>query len=82
MKFVKNKNDDSSIRKVYSDDNKTLYGIVGTVEDLLKAEIFTYVAFLESEKPAYAFISFNGKNVHFAKTRDEAIKYLKSESYK
>ena len=36
MKFLKRKGDESTIRKVWNDDKTILYGVIGTVEDMLK----------------------------------------------
>ena len=42
MKFMKKRNYDGSLRKVWSDDKEVCFGVVGTVGDLLKEGILEY----------------------------------------
>ena len=42
MKFLKRKGDETTIRKVWNDDKTILYGVVGTVEDMLKVGLLEY----------------------------------------
>ena len=42
MKFLKKRDYNGSIRKVWSDDKEVCFGVVGTVGDLLKEGIFEY----------------------------------------
>ena len=36
MKFMKRRDDNGSIRKVWSDDREVCFGVVGTVGDLIQ----------------------------------------------
>lgn len=40
MKYFKTKRNESSIRLVTSDDKQIRYGLMGTVEDFIKANLF------------------------------------------
>lgn len=42
MRYLKKKGYDGTIRKVVSDDLSKVYGIVGTVEDMLKEGVLEY----------------------------------------
>ena len=75
MKFTKQRGDDSTIRKVYNDDKSVLYGVVGTVGDLLKANILEYCNYHTSY---YCFLSApgSGKQDRFGTTREAATALL------
>lgn len=45
MKFLKRKGDESTIRKVWNDDKTILYGVIGTVEDMLKVGLLEYCGY-------------------------------------
>ena len=45
MKFLKRKGDETTIRKVWNDDKTILYGVVGTVEDMLKVGLLEYCGY-------------------------------------
>lgn len=72
----KRKNDNSTLRKLYNLDGTECYGLMGTVGDLLKEEIFEFCVY---DQETWCYIP-NGKgNVQFAKERDELITYIKEE---
>lgn len=75
MKFTLKKGDTGTIRKVWDNDKKVCYGVVGTVGDLLKAKILEY-----ADYPAetWAFIPAPGVmyQVKFGSTREAALAHL------
>ena len=73
MKFTKAKGDKSTIRKVWSDDKKVCFGLVGTIEDFLKEKIFTYCDY---PKETWAFIPAPEitKKVSFGSTKADVLK--------
>lgn len=79
MKFTVKKGDESSIRKVWSDDKKVCYGIVGTVRDLLAAKVFDYCDY---SPETWAFVPFPETNqkVWFGKTREAACANIEGET--
>lgn len=79
MKFIKRKCDDSSIRKVKSDDKMELYGVVGTVSDLLK---YGLLEWCDYSTDLWLFLTANTDyKDHFGKTREEAIEELTKRGY-
>ena len=75
MKYVKRKNDTSTIRKVWSNDKEVCYGVVGTVGDLMEANILKYCDYpLES----WCFLPALGimHRGRFGKNREEVISGL------
>jgi len=71
MRFVKKKNDNSTIRVVTNDDKTIRYGVVGKVGDLLTAHILDYCDYTPD---TWLFIarSGSGMNDKFAATCIEA----------
>lgn len=76
MKFMKNKGyEETTLCKVRNDDKTILYGVVGTVGDLLKVGILDYC---EYDKDFWLFLpESNIQSGHFGKTREEACKVIK-----
>lgn len=76
MKFMKNKGyEETTLRKVRNDDKTILYGVVGTVGDLLKVGILDYC---ECDKDLWLFLpKSNIQSGHFGKTREEACEVIK-----
>ena len=74
MKFTKKTNDTSTICKVWNDDKSKCYGVVGTVGDLLQADILSWCDY--SPTP-YAFIGVNGQTNRFGKDKEEACAEIK-----
>lgn len=75
MKYTKKKNDASTIRKVWSNDKEVCYGVVGTIGDLLKANILEYCDY---SSEAWCFIPATGimHKVRFGQTREDVVKEL------
>ena len=71
MKFTVKKGDTSTIRKVWSNDKEVCFGVVGTVGDLLAANILTSCDF---DKGDWAFLPFPGimQKAWFGPTREDA----------
>ena len=72
MRYLKKKNYEGSIRKVVSDDKTNIYGVFGTVGDLLSEGILTYCDY---ERDVWAYIERGGKGC-FAETKEEIIAYI------
>lgn len=69
-------NDKSSIRKVWSDDRKACFCVIGTVGDLLSKGIFEYA---DCSPEMWAFIPASGVMIQktwFGETRKAVMKYL------
>lgn len=77
MKFTQTKKDKntSSIRKVWNNEKKVCFGLVGTIEDFLKEGI---LKFCDYPKESWAFIPAPGimLEVTFGSTKKEAIKNI------
>lgn len=75
MKFTKRKNDTSTIRKVWSNDKEVCYGVVGTINDLMEANIFKYCDY---SPEGWCFLPASGimHRTKFGNTRDEVIEGL------
>ena len=74
MKFMKGKGNESTIRKVKSDDKLETYGVVGTVSDLLK---YDFLEWCDYSPELWLFLTANSDfKDHFGKTRDEAIEEI------
>lgn len=75
MKFMKNKGyEETSLRKVRNDDKTILYGVVGTVADLLKVGILDWCDY---DKDIWLFLpESNMQDVHSGKTREEACEVI------
>lgn len=69
MKLIKRKGHDNTVRKVYNDDRTKVYGVVGTVEDLLKEGIFDYCDY---SGETWAFVNQKLSAV-FGRTREEVL---------
>lgn len=69
MKYLKKKGDETTIRKVTSDDKAIVLGVVGTTGDLLAAGVLEYC---DLNNDAWCFIKKNGV-ARFGATRDEAV---------
>ena len=76
MKFMKNKGyEETTLRKVRNDDKTILYGVVGTVGDLLKVGILDWCDY---DKDFWLFLpESNIQDGHFGKTRSEACELIK-----
>lgn len=76
MKFMKNKGyEETTLRKVRNDDKTVLYGVVGTVADLIKVGIITWCV---EDKDLWLFLpESNIQDGHFGKTRAEACEVIK-----
>lgn len=72
MKFTKKRNYSGTIRKVWNDDKTECYGLVGTVDELLKEGILDYC---NAPINAWAFLPFDGMKyvARFADTRDGVV---------
>lgn len=71
--FLKRKGDETTIRKVWNDDKTILYGVVGTVEDMLKVGLLEYCGY---PKTVWCFLANPETSLpdRFAPTREEAVK--------
>jgi len=77
MKFTKKRGDESTIRKVWSDDKEVCFGVVGTVGDLLEAGIFNYC---DHRADVWAFLPDTGimQRAWFGDTREAALENIKA----
>ena len=75
MKFMKKRNYEGSLRKVWSDDKEVCFGVVGTVGDLLLEGILEYADY---PPETWAFIPAPGviQQPWFGATRDAALENL------
>ncbi len=75
MKFMKRRDDNGSIRKVWSDDKEVCFGVVGTVGNLLKEGILEYADY---PSETWVFIPVPGmiQRPRFGKTREDALANL------
>lgn len=75
MKFLKKRDYNGSIRKVWSDDKEVCFGVVGTVGDLLKEGIFEYADY---SPETWAFLPPPGviQKPWFGETREAALANL------
>ena len=76
MKFLKRKGfEDTTVRKVVNDEKTEVFGVVGTVGDLLNVGILEYCDF---DREAWCFISkgSNGLQDRFGHTREEATAHI------
>ncbi len=73
MKFTKAKGEKSTIQKVWSDDKKTCFGLVGTIGDLLKKKILVYCDYPED---GWVFIPAPGITIKtfFGRTKADVLK--------
>lgn len=77
MKFMKAKGNESTIRKVKSDDKLETYGVIGTVADLLRYGFLEWCDYLPE---LWLFLTaVSDFKDHFGKTRDEAVEELARE---
>lgn len=76
MKFMQNKGyEETTVRKVRNDDKTILYGVVGTVADLIMVGIITWCV---EDKDLWLFLpESNIQDGHFGKTRAEACEVIK-----
>ena len=70
MRYLKRNGYTGSIRKVVSDDKSTVFGLVGTVEDLLNESVFDYC---DCPKTLWAFIQARTCKVWFGYSREDVI---------
>ena len=72
MKFMKRRDDNGSIRKVWSDDREVCFGVVGTVGDLIQDGILEYADY---SPETWAFIPAPGviQQPRFGKSREDAL---------
>ena len=75
MKFMKRRDDNGSIRKVWSDDREVCFGVVGTVGDLIQDGILEYADY---SPETWAFIPSPGviQKPGFRATREAALENL------
>ena len=75
MKFMKRRDDNGSIRKVWSDDKEVCFGVVGTVGDLIQEGILEYADYPPG---TWAFIPAPGviQKPRFGKSREDALANL------
>lgn len=74
MRLTKKSNYTGSIRKVWSDNKKVCFGIVGTVGDFLQEGIFEYCDY---SPETWAFIPTEVKQkLQFGKTRESVLENL------
>lgn len=75
MKFMKKRNYEGSLRKVWSDDKEVCFGVVGTVGDLLLEGILEYADY---PPETWAFIPAPGviQKPWFGVTREAALENL------
>ena len=75
MKLLKRRDDNGSIRKVWSDDREVCFGVVGTVGDLLQEGILEYADY---PPETWAFIPAPGviQKPRFGKSREDALANL------
>ena len=76
MKFMMLKcYEETTLRKVRNDDKTVLYGVVGTVGDLLNVGILDWCVY---DKDLWLFLpKSNIQDGHFGKTREEACEVIK-----
>lgn len=74
MRYTKRKGDESTIRKVWSDDKEIFYGVIGTVCDLLAVGILETVN-KHANPDEYMYIPALGimQRPAWGVTRDEAV---------
>ena len=75
MKFMKRRDDNGSIRKVWSDDREVCFGVVGTVGDLIQDGILEYADY---SPETWAFIPSPGviQKPWVRATREAALENL------
>ncbi len=76
MKLTKRRDYSGSIRMVWSDDKKICFGIVGTIGDLLDAEILEYANY---SRETWMFIPNPdvNLNIRVGTTKEAALASLK-----
>ncbi len=72
MRFTKKRDYTGTVRKVWNDGKTECYGVVGTVEDMLKEGILEYC---DAPVGTWAFLPKNnaGRKAVFADTKDGAL---------
>lgn len=75
MKLFKKRDYAGSIRKVYSDDKKICFGIVGTVHDLLDEEILEYANY-SPETWVFLPAPDTRQKLEFGETREAVLQNL------
>lgn len=76
MKFLKRKGyENTTFRKVVNDEKTEVFGVVGTVGDLLKIGLLD---FCDYDRDTWCFIAKpgNGLNDRFGHTREEATAHI------
>ena len=75
MKYLKKKNDTTTVRKVWSDDREVCYGVIGTVSDLLQVGILDYC---DCPTDKWCFLPAPGimHKAKFGRTREEVVEGL------
>lgn len=70
LKFFKKRGYDGTIRKVWTADKEVCFGLVGTVEDLLKEKVIEWCDYNDD---IWIFIPYLGilQEANFGKTREE-----------
>lgn len=76
LKFFKKRGYDGTIRKVWTADKEVCFGLVGTVEDLLKEKVIEWCDYNDD---IWVFIPYLGilQEANFGKTREEAVSKIK-----
>lgn len=79
MRLRMKKGDASTVRKVWANDLRQCYGIVGTIHDLIGHGIMTYSDY---DHDLWCYIPTTGTGAisgpHFGRTRAEALEILKT----
>lgn len=70
--FKQNKNYNGTIRTITNDDLTVVYGLIGTVEDLLKENVLLYC---ECSNNYWAFIDTCSDAI-FAKSKKAILEYI------
>lgn len=76
MKFTKKRDFfDTTIQRVWSDDDEVMFGYVGTVGDMLDAKLLEWCEYSED---LWLFLPALGvmQQPHFGKSRDEALENI------
>lgn len=76
LKFFKKRGYDGTIRKVWTADKEVCFGLVGTVEDLLKERVLEWCDYNDD---IWVLIPYLGilQEANFGKTREEAVSKIK-----
>lgn len=79
MKFLKRKGlDDTTIRKVVDDERTTVFGVVGTVGDMLNVKLLEWCDY---DRDHWCFLAKPGCGLadRFGRSREEATSHIEKE---